>query len=86
MNGNENPSSSGKSHPPKRTELPKKGSHLAVWKYFEMKPEDDKRCEVHCKVCFSLVATPQISSISLNVTTKYSTMKSYKARNKDGPQ
>jgi len=84
MDGNENPSGSGESQPPKRTELVhKKGLHSAVWKYLEIKPEDDKQCEVHCKVCFSLVAAPQGNTTNL---FKYSTMKPYKARNKDRRQ
>ena len=60
MDSDDNPSGRGESHPPKRTGLvPKKGSHSTVWKYFGFKPEDDKQCEVHRKVCFSLVAAPQ---------------------------
>jgi len=39
--------------------------HSAVWKYFEIKPEDDKQCEVYCKVFFSLVAEPQGNTTNL---------------------
>ena len=66
MDGDENPSGSGESHPPTRTELvPKKGSHSVVWKYFGFKPDDDKQSEVHCKVCFALVAAPQGNTTNL---------------------
>ena len=57
MDGDKNPSGSGESHPTTQTDLiPKKGFHSVVWKYFGFKPENCNHCEVHCKVCFALVA------------------------------
>ena len=66
MDGDENPSGRGQSHPTTRNNLlPRKGSHSAAWKYFGFKSDDDKQCEVHCKVSFTLIAAQHGNATNL---------------------